>query len=196
MAEPCFYTALTTIVAFCSLVISDIRPVIDFGWMMTIGIALAFALNFILFPAVLSLLPPEKFTARRDFTQSFTLRMASLTQHYPKSIVWFCLTLALLGVLGISQLEVENRFIDHFKKTTEIYQGMELIDTQLGGTIPLDFVIDADADFYASLEESKDADRAFEDPFADEEEDVHPETRQPIGLMAICFRKSKKFMTT
>ena len=176
MAEPCFYTALTTIVAFCSLVVSDIRPVIDFGWMMTIGIALAFALNFILFPAVLSLLPLEKFTTRRDFTQSFTLRMASITQSYPKSIVWFCLALALLGVLGISQLEVENRFIDHFKKTTEIYQGMELIDTQLGGTIPLDFVIDADADFYASIEESKDADKAFEDPFADEEEDSNETT--------------------
>ncbi len=176
MAEPCFYTALTTIVAFCSLVVSDIRPVIDFGWMMTIGISFAFALNFILFPAVLSLLPPEKLTARRDFTQSFTLRMASITQHYPKSIVLFCLTLAIVGVLGISQLEVENRFIDHFKSTTEIYQGMELIDTQLGGTIPLDFVIDADADFYASLEELEEADNVFEDPFADEEEDSNETT--------------------
>jgi len=170
MAEPCFYTALTTIVAFCSLVVSDIRPVIDFGWMMTIGISLAFALNFILFPAVLTLLPPEKFTVRRDFTQSFTRWMASITQHYPKSIVLLCFTLAIAGVLGISQLEVENRFIDHFKSTTEIYQGMELIDTQLGGTIPLDFVIDADADFYASLEEAKKADKVFEDPFADEED--------------------------
>jgi predicted RND superfamily exporter protein len=84
--------------------------------------------------------------------------------------------LALLGVLGILQLEVENRFIDHVKKTTGIYQGMELIDTQLGGTIPLDFVIDADADFYASLEESKDADKAFEDPFADEEDDANETT--------------------
>jgi predicted RND superfamily exporter protein len=176
MGEPCFYTAITTIVAFCSLVISDIRPVIDFGWMMTIGIAFAFALNFILFPAVLTLLPPEKFTVRRDFTQSFTLRMASITQHYPKRIVWLCLTLAILGVLGISQLEVENRFIDHFKSTTEIYQGMELIDTQLGGTIPLDFVIDADADFYASLKESEEADNIFEDPFADEEEDSNETT--------------------
>ncbi len=176
MAEPCFYTALTTAVAFGSLVVSDIRPVIDFGWMMTIGISFAFALNFILFPAVLTLLPPEKFTARRDFTQAFTLRMASLAQHYPKHIMWVCSALAILGAWGIAQLEVENRFIDHFKSTTEIYQGMELIDTQLGGTIPLDFVIDADADFYASLEESKEADTVFEDPFADEEGDSNETT--------------------
>jgi len=170
MAKPCLYTALTTAVAFGSLVVSDIRPVIDFGWMMTIGIAFAFALNFILFPAVLTLLPLEKFTARRDLTQAFTLRMASLTQHYPKHILWGCSALAILGAWGIAQLEVENRFIDHFKSTTEIYQGMELIDTQLGGTIPLEFIIDADADFYASLEEAQDADDIFDDPFADEED--------------------------
>ncbi len=176
MAEPCFYTAITTIVAFCSLVVSDIRPVIDFGWMMTIGIAFAFALNFILFPAVLTFLPPEKFTARRDFTQTFTLRMASLTQHYPKQIVLLCSVLAIVGALGIAQLEVENRFIDHFRSTTEIYQGMELIDTQLGGTIPLEFVIDADAEFYVSLKELEEADDAFEDPFADEEEDSNETT--------------------
>ena len=60
MAKPCFYTAITTIVAFCSLVVSDIRPVIDFGWMMTIGIFFAFVLNFIYFPAVLTLLPIGK----------------------------------------------------------------------------------------------------------------------------------------
>ncbi|MEX2491380.1 MAG: MMPL family transporter [Nitrospirales bacterium] len=170
MAEPCFYTAITTIVAFCSLVVSDIRPVIDFGWIMTIGIAFAFALNFIFFPAMLTLLPREQFMARRDFTQSFTNSLASFSQRRPKSIVWFCAALALFGLLGVAQLEVENRFIDHFKSSTEIYQGMELIDTQLGGTIPLEFVIDADADFYASLKESKVDDAAFEDPFANEEE--------------------------
>ena len=39
MAKPCLYTVLTTIVAFMSLVVSNIRPVIDFGWMMTMGIS-------------------------------------------------------------------------------------------------------------------------------------------------------------
>ena len=176
MAEPCFYTAITTIVAFASLVVSDIRPVIDFGWTMTIGISFAFALNFILFPAVLTFLPPEKVSPHRDGTQSFTLRLASLTQRHPKNIVLFCAVLAIIGVLGISQLKVENRFIDHFKSTTEIYKGMELIDTQLGGTIPLEFVIDPDINFYTSLEESKEADEAFDDPFADEEEDSNETT--------------------
>ena len=170
MAKPCFYTAITTIVAFCSLVVSDIRPVIDFGWMMTIGIFFAFVLNFIYFPAVLCLLRPEKEISRPDATRSFTLAIASFTQHNSKNIIVVCAGLALIGAIGISQLEVENRFIDHFKSSTEIYQGMELIDSHLGGTIALDFIIDADAEFFTSLEELETTEDPFDDPFADGEE--------------------------
>ena len=164
MTKPCFYTAITTIVAFCSLIVSDIRPVIDFGWMMTIGIALAFVLNFLYFPAVLVLLKPEQVSRRRDATKAFTMAVAGVTLRYAKPIVAGSVLLAVLGGMGIGQLEVENRFIDHFKSTTEIYQGMELIDTKLGGTIPLDFVIDADETAAASSEATDDS---FDDPFDD-----------------------------
>ena len=168
MVKPCFYTAITTIVAFCSLIVSDIRPVIDFGWMMTIGISLAFVLNFIYFPAVLVLLKPEKDITRANVTRLFlfTMAVAGFTLKYAKPIVAACVLLAVLGGMGIVQLEVENRFIDHFKSTTEIYQGMELVDTKLGGTIPLDFVIDADETTAASPEETGDP---FDDPFGQEE---------------------------
>lgn len=164
MTKPCFYTAITTIVAFCSLIVSDIRPVIDFGWMMTIGIALAFVVNFIYFPAVLVLLKPEKVSLRTDATKAFTMGVAAFTLKYAKPIVAASVLVAVLGGLGIGQLEVENRFIDHFKSTTEIFRGMELVDTKLGGTIPLDFVIDADDTATASADETDDP---FEDPFAD-----------------------------
>ena len=173
MAKPCFYTAITTIVAFCSLIVSDIRPVIDFGWMMTIGIALAFVLNFIYFPAVLVLLKPEKDITRANVTRLFlfTMAVAGFTRKYAKPIVAASVLVAALGGMGIAQLEVENRFIDHFKSTTEIYRGMELVDTKLGGTIPLDFVIDADETDAAFPEETADPfDDPFDDPFAGEEE--------------------------
>ena len=170
MTKPCFYTAITTIVAFCSLIVSDIRPVIDFGWMMTIGIALAFVLNFLYFPAVLVLLKPEKVHLRMDATKAFTMAVADFTLKYAKLIVAASVLVAVLGGMGIAQLEVENRFIDHFKSTTEIYRGMELVDTKLGGTIPLDFVIDADETDAAAPEEIGDPfDDPFEDPFGQEE---------------------------
>ncbi len=170
MTKPCFYTAITTIVAFCSLIVSDIRPVIDFGWMMTIGIALAFVLNFLYFPAVLVLLKPEKVHLRMDATKAFTMAVADFTLKYAKPIVAASVLVAVLGGMGIAQLEVENRFIDHFKSTTEIYRGMELVDTKLGGTIPLDFVLDADETDAAAPEETGDPfDDPFEDPFGQEE---------------------------
>ena len=170
MAEPCFYTAITTIVAFCSLVVSDIRPVIDFGWMMTIGITAAFLLNFTFFPSVLALLPREHAAADPDSTRSFTLAVASFTRNHIRTIVVSCSTLAVLALIGIPMLDVENRFIDHFKSTTEIYKGMELIDTELGGTVPLDVIIDADEEFYAYLEELQDSEPFLDDPFAEEED--------------------------
>ncbi len=170
MAKPCLYTAVTTVVAFCSLIVSDIRPVIDFGWMMTIGITFAFVLNFIYFPAVLALLKPEHAVVRPDATRSFTMAIAGFTLKYVKPIITGCLALAALGGAGMMQLDVENRFIDHFKRTTEIYRGMELIDTKLGGTIPLDIVIDADDAASASREETRETDDPFDDPFGEEEE--------------------------
>jgi predicted RND superfamily exporter protein len=61
--------------------------------------------------------------------------------------------LALLSVAGMGFLTVENRFIDYFKESTEIYKGMEIIDRELGGTTPLDVIIDAPAEFFEQQEE-------------------------------------------
>ena len=179
IAKPCFYTAITTIVAFCSLVVSGIRPVIDFGWIMTIGISLAFILNFIFFPAALVLLSPESATSSADPTKKLTLIIAAFTQKNSNKILLFSVILAVFSVIGISKLEVENRFIDNFKSTTEIYQGMEVIDTQLGGTTPLDIIIDPDKEFFEflkelELEEKEELDDEFKDEFEDEEEQDEP----------------------
>ena len=173
MAKPCFYTAITTIVAFGSLVVSGIRPVIDFGWMMAIGITFAFALNFLFLPAVLVMLKPESPQSGRDFTRSFTLAVASLTHRHAYLILCACTVLVLISVFGITQLEVENRFIDNFKSTTEIYRGMELIDTQLGGTTPLEIIINPNQEFltyldHSARESSDEHDDPFDDPFADD----------------------------
>ena len=143
IVKPCLYTALTTIVAFGSLLASGIRPVIDFGWMMSIGIVVAFLYSFTLFPAALMLLQPGKPRSRDDLTAAITRFFARLIRrHANKTLLVFSL-LALIGIAGTTQLTVENRFIDYYRKSTEIYQGMELIDRELGGTTPLDVIIDA-----------------------------------------------------
>jgi uncharacterized protein len=170
MAQPCFYTAITTIVAFCSLLVSGIRPVIDFGWIMTSGISLAFILIFIFFPAALALLNPETPGSDKDRTKNFTLSIAVFTNRNRTAILFGSFLLAMVSVIGVSKLEVENRFIDHFKSNTEIYQGMEVIDQKLGGTTPLDIIINPDQKYFDYLKES--SDEVDSDPFAEASEDV------------------------
>ena len=143
MAKPCLYTVLTTIVAFSSLVVSNIRPVIDFGWMMTIGIIVAFIVSFTVMPAGMMILNSDKATAKKDRSSAITTVFASFTERRGSFVIFLALILTLLSGYGISRLEVENRFIDYFKSDTEIYRGMEVIDTSLGGTTPLDIILQA-----------------------------------------------------
>ncbi|GAA0198755.1 RND family transporter [Kangiella japonica] len=162
MFWPCFYTALTTIVAFISLLISGIRPVIDFGWIMTIGIVLGFITTFIIFPSFIQLLKKDSHTSGNSITYKITNWIYSFTVNY-KALIFF-VTVGIIGfsAYGITQLKVENRFIDYFKPSTEIYQGMTVIDKKLGGTTPLDIVIDKGDE--ASLV----AEDEFEDEFGDD----------------------------
>jgi predicted RND superfamily exporter protein len=166
-ALPSLYTALTTIVAFGSLLVSGIRPVIDFGWMMAIGICVAFLMSFVLFPASLMLLKPKLTLPRHDFTGVLTRTFSNLVERHGKLILVLYIGIALMSAIGISTLTVENRFIDHFRETTEIYRGMEMIDRELGGTTPLDVIVDAPADFLSSQEEEEE-DSIIDDGFDDE----------------------------
>ncbi|MEX0603699.1 MAG: MMPL family transporter [Marinobacter sp.] len=145
MAKPCFFMAITTIVAFGSLTFSGIRPVIDFGWMMTLGLALAFIITFVIFPALLTLLPPKVSNQPADEGRAFTRRFATFTDRFGGTVLVTSALLAVLCVIGISRLTVENSFIDYFKESTEIYRGMVTIDNELGGTSPLDVIITDEA---------------------------------------------------
>jgi uncharacterized protein len=141
MVWPCLYTALTTILAFSSLVFSGIRPVIDFGWMMTIGLGVTFALSFMLFPAVLLLLPRSNRGTTDGLQSAVTSFIARIPRNYGSAVLIGALLLAVVSIWGISRLEVENSFVNYFKHSTEIYKGLKLIDDKLGGTTPLDVVL-------------------------------------------------------
>ncbi len=138
MAKPCFYTTITTMVAFSSLLISGLKPVIDFGWMMCIGLALAYFISIIFFPILHNFMPkPQTVRRRKDLTHNITGFFAYLVEFKSRYIIFFLVFISLLiSIYGISKLSVENSFIDYYKKDTEIYQGMKLIDENLGGTTP------------------------------------------------------------
>lgn len=171
MAQPCFYTVLTTAVAFISLVVSEIRPVIDFGWTMVLGLGIAFIVSFTIMPAVLLLLDNVALPKQKDTTKKITLSLAKLVHQSPLSIILVSLVLILSIGFGISKLEVENRFINNFKSDTEIYQGLKVIDNELGGTMPLEIIIDPDTNFLTMAKELDEETNELDALFFDEAED-------------------------
>ncbi len=142
MLTPCLYAALTTIAGFGSLLLSDILPVRTFGWMMSAGIAVSLVTTFLLFPAGLMLLGKEAPQVKKAKRFSFTAALARFTQAHGTLIIVASYLILILNVVGVTRLVVENSFINYFKDNTEIYQGLKVIDEQLGGTTPLDVIVE------------------------------------------------------
>lgn len=173
MVWPCLYTALTTIIAFSSLVFSGIKPVIDFGWMMTIGLVVAFITSFCLFPAILMLLGKSQPTTNDGEQFQLTNTFANITAKYGNAVLIIALILAVISGIGISRLKVENSFINYFSEKTEIYKGLKLIDEELGGTTPLDILVRFDQRVEEPDEFADEFETGFEDDdFASDDADA------------------------
>ncbi len=145
MITPCLFAALTTIAGFGSLLLCNILPVRTFGWMMIAGICVSMGITFLLFPAGLMLVAKKAPRAKKEPKYSLTAALARLTDRFGKSVLVVSAVLFILSAVGISKLVVENSFIDYFKDSTEIYQGMKVIDQQLGGTTPMDVIVELEA---------------------------------------------------
>jgi len=142
MMLPILYTVLTTICAFLSLVFSGIKPIIDFGWMMTLGLIVSLLVTFLLLPSLLNLFAPNDEINIKDTEKSFiTSMLGSFTKKNKILIFGSTIIIIIFSIIGISKLEVENSFINYFDKETEIYKGMKKIDEDLGGTTPLSIIL-------------------------------------------------------
>ena len=160
MFLPILYTVLTTICAFLSLIFSEIKPIIDFGWMMTLGLITSFLITFSLLPTLLSFFSNRNIELREQKKSRITSILSKIAINNKKIIFSTTAVIIILSLFGISRLEVENSFINYFSKDTEIYKGMKLIDDKLGGTTPLDVIIKFGS---TELNESNSEDDEFED---------------------------------
>jgi len=141
MFWPILYTVFTTVFAFLSLIFSGIKPIIDFGWMMTFGLITSFVITFTLLPTLLNFAPTKNMELIKEQDSSITSFLGLLSLNNKTTIFGVTGIIVILSVVGISKLEVENSFINYFNKNTEIYKGMKLIDEELGGTTPLEVIL-------------------------------------------------------
>ena len=165
MFLPCLYTALTTIVAFASLTISDIKPLIDFGFMMIISIVSVFIFTFIYFGSLNSLFSKNTFNLK-PVSESFTNNIFAMVERKTNTILLLGILIFTISIIGFNKLTVENKFIDYFKSSSEIYKGLSLIDKKLGGTATLDVIINAPDSVIEDEEYSYEDD--FDDDFGDD----------------------------
>ena len=164
MMLPILYTVLTTICAFLSLIFSGIKPIIDFGWMMTLGLIVSLLVTFLLLPSLLSIFSSENEIKVKNTEKSLvTSLLGSLAKKSSFFIFAPTILIIIASAIGISKLEVENSFINYFDKNTEIYKGMKLIDEKLGGTTPLEVILK-----FPKADEEKSEDE--EDDWGDEDE--------------------------
>ena len=160
---PTSFAVLTTIAGFGSLVLSKIYPIVNLGWMMSAGIFLSLVISFIFFP-ILTLLF-KKGDVHRQNSESFLPSLATNIIQKDRVGIYLSVILALVfAFTGASKLIIENSFIDYFKKDTQIYKSMRVIDQELGGTTPLDIIVTFKEDTTTATDEEDE----FADEFADE----------------------------
>ena len=142
MFTPCLYAGLTTIAGFGSLVLCDILPVKTFGWMMIAGIVVSYFVTFLIYPAGLMLMRKKIPRLKRRSKYTLTSILAKFTETHGNTVLVLSGLVFVISAIGITKLMVENSFIAYFKDTTEIHRGMKVIDQRLGGTTPLDVIIE------------------------------------------------------
>jgi predicted RND superfamily exporter protein len=170
MAKPSFFVVITTIAGFSSLVVSGILPVINFGWMMSVGITISLILTFLFFPIAVIIFNRHKHVEHQDVTP-FTANLATFADRYQKAVFISAVVIVLFSLSGSTRLIVENSFIDYFKENAEIYQGMKVIDQELGGTTPLDVIITFNEEKAEVTVDGEDEFADFADEFAEDSSD-------------------------
>ena len=183
MFWPIIYTVLTTVFAFLSLIFSGIKPIIDFGWMMTFGLITSFIITFTLLPTLLNFAPTKNISIKKEQDSKITTFLGSVSLNNKNTIFGITGIVIILSIFGISKLEVENSFINYFNKDTEIYKGMKLIDEELGGTTPLEIILK-----FPAKEEGKKKTSTEDDEFEDWG-DEKMEMMKNIGLLKIKLTK-------
>lgn len=140
-SRPSFYAILTTAIGFLSLILSRIEPVIKLGVMMSVGISVSLLLSFLFFASLMPSLKNAHFDDKKGFKINFLEFCAKFSLKQQKLIFTISALCVVVSLFGIVQLRVENSFVNYFKNSSPIKQGLLVIDKDFGGTLPLELIV-------------------------------------------------------
>ncbi len=163
ISTPCLYMVLTSTIAFFSFIISDIKPVIIFGYIMVVGLCGAYIVSFSILPLLIQLLKPKSRPAHKHYSHKILYNSLSLVLTHKGVVIVMLIIGLIISGYGISRITVENRFIDYFLRTTDIHQGLLVIDEKLGGTVPIEIILNAPHENYEDANEDAEFDDDLDD---------------------------------
>ena len=138
---PCVFSALTTMAGFAAFASSGIIPVRMFGILMAVGTLIALLVVFLFLPSTLRPLPPVRLADDGSDTtrpRGLAALFARAALARPRAILVLSAVLLVLSILGCFRLTAENKFTSYFWKSSDVYQGLEFIDRNMGGTSTLE----------------------------------------------------------
>ena len=138
-AKPTLYAALTTSIGFVSMVFTDIQPVIDLGWMMLCATLVSASVVLTGFPAFCLALWRSK-VPPAIWRMNWLSRTIVAMPRWKAVVIPGTVIVGVVCSIAATGVTVENSFINYFDKDTETYQGLKVIDQNLGGTTPLDVI--------------------------------------------------------
>ena len=148
MWRPVTVTSLTDIAGFLALsTASSMPPMQAFGIFASVGCAGALLLSLTAVPAALTLFQPKasKAFGKQQTTDRFGHAMGSLGSLVlanPKAIIGTACLIAIAGLIGARQVEVNDERIENFRHSEPIYQADRIINDKLDGTHYLDVMIE------------------------------------------------------
>ncbi|UTF50689.1 efflux RND transporter permease subunit [Desulfomicrobium sp. ZS1] len=143
---PCFLTSLTTAVGFISLVVSDIPPIKEFGYVASAGMIFEFLFSFLLLPPLMLMCRPDTiYTHRRkDIGMgAFLGRLSALVQTHARPITIFIALLTLGALWAASTIRVETNLLEYFKPSSPLRQELSYIEPRLSGVGTVDISVKA-----------------------------------------------------
>lgn len=151
MWRPVTITSVTDVVGFLAMGFTSANPPLQMvGIFSSVGVLAALVFSIFLIPAILVLLKPVlskaflKTSNRNSKTDAFGRLMGSLGKGVvkrPGLIMGVAAFMVLTGIIGLSQLRVDDASINNFNSETEIYQADQLINSKMDGANSLDVMV-------------------------------------------------------
>ncbi|MBC6608264.1 MMPL family transporter [Hymenobacter sp. BT188] len=136
----------TTAIGFLVFCFTDIAILYQFGLIATINIFVAFAVSFILIPAVFTYLPPPTPKQLKHLDAKPLTKLLEFFEHLVLerrgTVYLIGAGLVAISLLGITKIKSVSYMVDDLPKESSVNSDLKFFEQHFNGIMPLEIVID------------------------------------------------------